>query len=157
MSDDIYYLRKAQAVLQSSDDPSTKVGVVIALADQRKVVYGVNSLPTGIKRVVETLPREEKLDLIVHAELDAICTAARYGDQLLGSTMYLVARTGFMNWGAAPCHCCAKHAIAAGIRRFVTIRAAPPTRWVESVLKGRALLEEAGILYEEVDYAKLAD
>jgi dCMP deaminase len=160
MSDDIYFLRKALRMTEASDDPSTKVGVVIHCPDIKREIYGVNSLPVGINRVLATLPRKEKLDLIVHAELDAICTAARYGDRLAGSTLYLVALDAKVGlyWGSAPCLACSKHVVAAGIRRVVTLLekhwASP---WVEICARGRQLIKEAGLLYEEIPYAALTD
>lgn len=48
----------------------------------------------------------------VHAEMDVITTAARLGLRLQGSTLY---STTF------PCHECARHIIAAGIRRVVYV------------------------------------
>lgn len=158
-SHDIYCLRRAKLMTAASDDPSTKIGVVIAPTDTRLLVFGTNKLPVGINRVLETLPRDEKLELIVHAEMDAICTAARYGDRLFGSTMYLVAHDVEKNhdWGSPPCAECAKHVIAAGIQRFVAIKGPAPARWLPSVTKGIALFLEAGVLYEEIDHAQLTD
>lgn len=49
---------------------------------------------------------------ITHAEMSALTDAARLGRATLGSTIYV---TTF------PCHNCAKHLIAAGIRRIVYI------------------------------------
>jgi deoxycytidylate deaminase len=158
MSDDIYYLRKARELTACSDDPSTKVGVVITCPDTKRLIFGVNHIP--VPRIMETMPRDEKLELIVHAEMGAICTAARYGDKLNGSTMYMVARSAMTGayWGSAPCLECAKHVIAAGIKRVVTVGGLPVTdRWFTSVSKGWNLLQEAGILYTEVDYAELTD
>ena len=39
MSDDVYYLRKARELTAASDDPSTKVGVVIVSNDARHVSF----------------------------------------------------------------------------------------------------------------------
>lgn len=158
-SHDIYCLRRAKFMTAASDDPSTKIGVVIAPTDTRLLVFGTNKLPVGINRVLETLPRDEKLELIVHAEMDAICTAARYGDRLLGATLYMVCydATEKRYWGSAPCTNCTKHVIAAGISRVVTLVEGPPERWGASVNKGEAWLKEAGVLYEEIDHAQLTD
>jgi deoxycytidylate deaminase len=105
--------------------------------------------------------------------MDAICTAARFGDSLIGSTLYMVCKDVQRHgqyWGSAPCLSCAKHVIASGVRRVVTIdtspnlaavqmasisACAPPSRWVPEVLAGQAMLEEAGVLYEEVPYGSL--
>ena len=65
MSDDVYYLRKARELTAASDDPSTKVGVVIVSNDARhvsfrKTVFGVNSLPAGIEPL-EPLPARSQM------------------------------------------------------------------------------------------------
>jgi cytidine deaminase len=56
---------------------------------------------------------------IVHAEMCAICDAARLGRSLKGSTLY---GTTF------PCHNCAKHIVAAGISRVVYMEPYPKSR-----------------------------
>jgi deoxycytidylate deaminase len=47
---------------------------------------------------------------VVHAELLALCDAARLGRSVKGATLYC---TTF------PCHNCTKHLLASGIRRVV--------------------------------------
>ncbi len=53
---------------------------------------------------------------MIHAEMSAICDAARGGSSIRGGTLYC---TTF------PCHMCAKHIIAAGIKRVVYIEPFP--------------------------------
>jgi deoxycytidylate deaminase len=53
---------------------------------------------------------------VVHAEMNALMDAARRGVRLRGATMYC---TTF------PCHVCARHILAAGIRRVVYIEPYP--------------------------------
>jgi hypothetical protein len=66
--DDIYYLRRARDLSAASDDPSTKVGGILTTATcPKKILYGIPSRPVGINRVLATLPREDKLKLIIHA------------------------------------------------------------------------------------------
>jgi len=55
----------------------------------------------------------------VHAEMDAIISAARSGVGLRGATLYCT---------AFPCHSCARHIIAAGISRVVYIEPYPKSR-----------------------------
>lgn len=55
----------------------------------------------------------------VHAEMDAICSAARMGIPLAGATLYT---TTF------PCHNCARHIIAAGIKRVVFVEPYPKSK-----------------------------
>lgn len=56
---------------------------------------------------------------MVHAEMSAICAAAKRGLPVKGATLYC---TTF------PCHMCARHIIAAGIRRVVYIEPYPKSR-----------------------------
>lgn len=56
---------------------------------------------------------------VVHAEMCAICDAARLGRSLKGSTLYV---TTF------PCHNCTKHILAAGIKCVVYIEPYPKSR-----------------------------
>jgi cytidine deaminase len=53
---------------------------------------------------------------VVHAEMHAICEAARLGRSIKGTTLYC---TTF------PCHNCTKHILAAGIRRVIYIEPYP--------------------------------
>lgn len=53
---------------------------------------------------------------IIHAEMSAICDASRLGVSLKNGTLYC---TTF------PCHICAKHIVAAGIRRVVYLEPYP--------------------------------
>ena len=65
---------------------------------------------------------------ITHAEMSALADAARLGRSTLGSTIYV---TTF------PCHNCAKHLIAAGVKRIVYIEPYPKSKAFE--LSGDAL------------------
>jgi deoxycytidylate deaminase len=56
---------------------------------------------------------------VVHAEMNAICNAARLGRSIKGATLYC---TTF------PCHNCTKHILAAGIGRVVFIEPYPKSR-----------------------------
>ena len=65
---------------------------------------------------------------ITHAEMTALSDAARLGRSTLGATIYV---TTF------PCHNCAKHLVAAGIKRIVCIE--PYTKSKAFELSGDAL------------------
>lgn len=56
---------------------------------------------------------------VVHAEMLAICDAARVGRSVKGTTLYC---TTF------PCHNCTKHILASGIRRVVYMEPYPKSR-----------------------------
>ncbi|WP_321380273.1 anti-phage dCTP deaminase [Rhizobium sp.] len=59
---------------------------------------------------------------IVHAEMNAVCDAARIGRSVKGSTLYC---TTF------PCHNCAKHLIASGIKQVVFLEPYPKSKAYE--------------------------
>jgi deoxycytidylate deaminase len=79
-----------------------------------------------IKKPDEVLKRKDVKDSqfmdalefgrVIHAEMSAICDAARLGLSLQGSTLFC---TTF------PCHMCAKHIIASGIARVVFLEPYP--------------------------------
>ena len=56
---------------------------------------------------------------VVHAEMLAICDAARTGRSVKGATLYCT---------AFPCHNCTKHLLASGIRRVVYMEPYPKSR-----------------------------
>jgi deoxycytidylate deaminase len=53
---------------------------------------------------------------MIHAEMSAICDAARSGRSIRGATLYST---------AFPCHMCAKHIVASGVKRVVYIEPYP--------------------------------
>jgi cytidine deaminase len=59
---------------------------------------------------------------VVHAEMCALCDAARLGRSVKGSVLYC---TTF------PCHNCTKHIIAAGIKRVVYMEPYPKSKALE--------------------------
>jgi cytidine deaminase len=56
---------------------------------------------------------------VVHAEMLAVCDAARLGRSIKGSTLYV---TTF------PCHNCTKHILASGVKRVVYMEPYPKSR-----------------------------
>src|SRR3712207_92856 len=82
---DGYFMVVARAVASKSKDPSTKVGALIV--DPSRVIRasGFNGFPRGVLDLPERLAdREKKLTMVVHAEMNAICNAARVGVPLEG-------------------------------------------------------------------------
>lgn len=90
------------------------------------------SLLTGdLRRVLKGATATSILEFgrSVHAEMAAITTAARLGVKLEGATMYV---TTF------PCHICARHIVASGIRNVFYIEPYPKSR--AKLLHGDAIL-----------------
>lgn len=84
----------------------------------RSLNSGEPSESTSVDRDVKNSQFMDALEYgrIIHAEMSAICDAARLGASVKNATLYC---TTF------PCHMCAKHIIAAGIKRVVFLEPYP--------------------------------
>ena len=133
---DQHYLARACLVSKRSKDPSTKVGCVI-IKDDRQVGDGFNGFPRGIADDDRLNDRQEKYELIIHAEMNALLHTGRQDCE--GATLYI--------WGFAgpPCRNCTKHIIQAGIRRVVCAGPGVPKRWQKPLAHAGETLKEAGV------------
>lgn len=114
-----YFLRIARDVATRSNCCRRKVGAVI-VKDNHIIATGYNGTPAGTTNCFDGgCPRcsgnhktGEKLDecLCVHAEQNAICQAAKYGNAIDGGHIYIT---------CSPCLTCLKLIINAGINRVV--------------------------------------
>lgn len=153
---DSYFMDIALTTAKMSKDPSTQVGAVIVNVHGTVVSTGFNGFPMGIADTHERLhDREQKLDLIVHGEMNAILAAARVGTALQGSTMYVTATDGTgEKWGGPPCVRCTVECMQAGITSFVSrpFKDMPThmSRWYASTQKALELIHEAGLEYREI-------
>jgi dCMP deaminase len=134
MSDwDGRFLEMAALVSKWSKDPSTKVGAVITRG-KFVVSLGFNGHPAGVDDSPERLEnREIKYRTIIHAEMNAILSAAK---PLAECTLYV--------WPFMPCSQCASAIIQSGIRRVVTVPC-ENERWAESFRYTEELFREAGV------------
>lgn len=150
---DDHFIGLALACAKMSKDPSTIVGAVVVGPDREIRATGFNGFPRGIADSPAWLnDRDMKLKVVVHAECNAICNAARVGVSLKGCTLYLAAsdRSGEI-WGGAPCTRCTVHVIQSGICEVVTIPPKKvPSRWHDDIAFARKLLEESNVKYREV-------
>lgn len=151
---DRHFLDHAVLCARMSKDPSTVVGAVVVGPDREVRATGFNGFPRGIADNDRLLDREQKLQLVVHAECNAICNAARVGVSLNGCTLYIAASDNSGQvWGGPPCTRCTVHVIQSGIDRVVTFPVrAVPSRWHEDLKVAQAVLSEAGIGYTEIAY-----
>lgn len=137
---------------QMSKDPSTQVGAVL-VHGRDVLTMGFNGFPEGLIDSPERLnDRELKNRLVVHAEENTICKAAKRGISTNGATIYMAAvdRTTGQVWGGAPCVRCTVSLIQAGIKEVVVpVAKNIPLRWMDDIMFARTLLEEAGIGYRE--------
>jgi dCMP deaminase len=146
------FLAVAMQVSHWSKDPSSKMGAVIANAEQRLVALGYNGFP---KQVEDCQSRQYnkkvKYEIVVHAEANALLIA---GSAAVGGTVYLC--------GPRPiCARCAGILIQAGIKRAVAIRPPPcdetktnhdPSQmnWAESGRLALQMFNEAEVEFEPV-------
>jgi len=140
---DIRFMRMAHEVASWSKDPSTKVGCVL-VKDRKIISMGYNGFPRLIEDDLNRLiDREVKYEMTVHAEQNAVITAALHGISTAGSTAYVT---------FSPCSRCAAVLINAGISTVVVSAADDiPGRWLENFRLAAELLNEAGIGHEIID------
>jgi dCMP deaminase len=139
---DLRFLQLAAELAKWSKDPSTKVGCVIFDNDKTQLSSGFNGFARGVKDdEARYNHRDTKYKMIVHAEANAIATAARKGHRLLGANLYT---TNF------PCSQCCALIIQAGIERVICY---DPTedyksRWLEDIKLSTCMMSEAGVVYK---------
>lgn len=147
------FLKQALAWASLSKDPNTQVGAIIVGPDREVRATGFNGFPRGIIDMPDRLAdREIKNRLMVHAERNAICNAARIGVPLKGCTLYLAATDDSgMVWGGPPCTACTIEIIQAGVVGIVSFPLkSVPSKWHGDLAFSRGLLTEVGMDYREV-------
>jgi dCMP deaminase len=137
------FLRLAAEIASWSHDPSTKVGCVIASADNRVLSTGYNGLPRGVSDCKVGHPerheRPEKYNWYVHAEANAIYNAANLGHALKDSVAYVTMQ---------PCITCTHGIIQSGIKRVVwevDMDEKRKARWAEDHQRALQMFKEAGV------------
>ncbi|MGR3177407.1 MAG: deoxycytidylate deaminase [Candidatus Anammoxibacter sp.] len=117
---DEYFQKITFEVAQRSTCLRRQVGALLVV-DKHILTTGYNGVPHGIKhcddvgclRVKNNVPSGERHELCrgLHAEMNAIIQAAKYGIKITGATLY---STNY------PCVLCAKLLINAEVKRIVT-------------------------------------
>lgn len=137
------FLSLSEEIARWSKDPSRGVGAVIVSPSKQIVSTGFNGLPRGVEDRPERLERPVKYDLIVHAEMNAIIQCARNGVSPIGCVVY----SSFF-----PCVNCALTIVQSGIETVVTYKPAEgDEHWLDSIDKSKAVFEEAGVEYLELE------
>lgn len=139
----IRYLQLARLVSTWSKDPSTGVGAVIVRPDRTILSLGFNGFPRGMDDTPARLNnREEKYSRTIHAEINALLSAAA---PLTGCTLY--------TWPLLPCDRCTVQFMQTGIARFIAPRMSPSLeeRWAEALRRTREYAEEGGIDIWEIE------
>lgn len=137
------FLNLAIQISTFSKDPSTQVGCVL-VRNRRVVSTGYNGFPKNISDDFERLmDREKKYEITVHAEVNAVTTAALHGVSTEGCNAYVT---------FSPCSHCAAVLINAGIQEvYVVGGSIIPDRWLSNFITASNLLAEAGVLYKVLD------
>jgi len=137
------FIKLAHEVAEWSKDPSTKVGCVL-VKNKRVISTGYNGFPKNISDSFDRLmAREQKYEMTVHAEINAITTAALHGVSTEGATAYVTFN---------PCSRCSAVLINAGIDSvYVSTANDIPTRWLENFILASKMLAEAGVEYHTID------
>ena len=149
---DRHFLQAALLQATMSKDPSTQVGAVIVGPDRRIRATGFNGFPRGIADTPQRLnDRDTKLGLVVHAELNALLSAAAGGPPVGGCRMYVAALGAGRTGGIPPCSRCAAHLIQGGITEVVTWEHVVPERYTQDAEAALAVLEEGGVAYRAVE------
>ncbi len=135
------YTHLAKEISAWSKDPNTKVGAVVIGKDGQVLSQGYNGFPRGIRDSNSRFKnRERKLELVVHAEMNAIYNACLSGVSLKGSTLYV--------YGLPICNECAKGIIQVGIKKVVAMRPKVyNTQWDKSIKNAKKIFDEAEVMY----------
>jgi dCMP deaminase len=105
------FVELSKYVSDWSKDQNAKVGAVVVAKRGGDMSLGYNGFPMGVEDSIERLgDKETKLELIVHAEQNALIAA---GSKANGATIYV--------WGKPVCARCAGSIIQAGIKRVVAL------------------------------------
>lgn len=137
------FMLLAREVADWSKDPSTKVGCIL-VRDKKVISTGYNGFPKNISDDLNRLvDREQKYELTVHAEVNAVTTAALHGVSTEGATAYVTFN---------PCSRCSAVLINAGITAiYVDAAAEIPPRWLQNFILASRILKEAEVELHTID------
>lgn len=133
---DRYFINVAKLTSELSYGRRAKVGAIVT-KDNRIISIGYNGTPPGFDNNLEIENDDGTLTTkpeVIHAEMNAICYAAKTCIELDGATIYLT---------LSPCHECAKLIIQCGIKRVVYTSEYRDTTGLE-------ILRKAGIVCEKI-------
>ena len=132
---DTRFLKLCAHISQWSKDPSTKVGAVIARADNTIVSLGYNGFPRGVvDNESRYADRQTKHRFVVHAEANAILNAK---SDLAGCTLYVVP--------LFPCNECAKLICQSGVSSVVSVNDDSRIHWADAMRDAKQMFKEANI------------
>ncbi|HHT9105975.1 MAG TPA: deoxycytidylate deaminase [Candidatus Wujingus californicus] len=118
---DEYFLSITKEVAKRSTCLRRQVGAILVM-DKHILTTGYNGAPSGLQHCLDIgclreqlkVPPGERHELCrgLHAEMNALLQASRYGIKISGATLYTT---------TYPCSLCAKMLVNAGIQHIVTI------------------------------------
>ena len=131
----------AMTAARFSKDPGTKVGASILKPNGALVSTGWNGFAPNVNdSEARLLDRDIKLQLTLHAEVNAILEAAR---SLKGCTIF--------TYPFPPCAPCASIIIRSEISHVIAIVPDPiPARWEKNFLLAEEALREAGVEFTKI-------
>jgi dCMP deaminase len=138
---DIRFLELAEFISAWSKDPRAKVGAAVVTKEGGAVALGYNGFPAGIEDNERIKDKELKLDMIIHAEQNALLIA---GTRAKGATLYV--------WGKPVCARCAVVIIQSGITRIILTNPEDEgdksSKWYKLGKLAVSMFKEAGITVE---------
>jgi dCMP deaminase len=135
---DFRFIRLAEEVASWSKDPKRKVGCVISHG-KRDVAKGYNGFPHSLSDDLNRLRSPAYKDkVIIHAELNAIVNASKFGVSLENATAYVTLH---------PCTRCSSLLVQSGIVKIVCPPPLVPesSKWYDDFKMSSDLLFEAGL------------
>lgn len=136
-----YFMNVARVISTKSKDPSTKVGAIaVDTTSKRILATGYNGFPAGVQERPERWERPTKYAFVAHSELNIVASAARFGINLTGSTLFVTLH---------PCVDCAKVIASSGIRNVVYIDTEMKPQagrdWITLLKHSKDIFNESGI------------
>lgn len=142
MSDkwDLRFMNLAAEVAGWSSDPRTKVGAVLVGSEKQVLSTGYNGFPRGIAYTRARLRKPLKLQLVCHAERNALDNCACTGTKTKGGILYTT---------LVSCNECAKSIIQCRINEVVILDHIKyyNTEWMKNIQLTYQLFDEAKIYY----------
>lgn len=132
------FMDMAKHVASWSKDRKKKVGAVIVDEDNRVISMGYNGFVSGAKDEIEERHiKPLKLFYVVHAEVNALCSANRSGIKTKNATIFVTFHV---------CSECAKSIIQSGIKRVVCYEVDfEKDSWGQTSKIAKEMFEEVGI------------
>lgn len=139
-----YFFDIADVVAKQSKDPSTKTGAVLVSPSKQIIACGYNGFPSGYTDDEKFYTdREYKYPRIVHAEINALCSAAKHGISTKNASIFVVP--------IQVCNECAKAIIQAGIKNVYCKVCKDTAKWTQAFEISKDLFTRCGVNFYAFD------